>query len=232
MTARRQIVLALVGPLEPVVARISELSDPDPPRALNAQAEDAIFGSSCSSTPDSWLCAATEMLAEIGRLPRSLPQLLGELAADGGPSPGGGRSPGKAKGAQFRWACDHRLRGRAFDTLSDSSRRHNPWAAGRISTRQGRSACHAHASRGILGRAWCQVIWRLWHDHDTYEPKQHTALQRGDRRRSLTDRRPLPGRPHRHLSDGSVPPSPQAAPQGRARSIDGKPTVATTANQG
>ena len=30
----------------------------------------------------------------------------------------------------------------------------------------------------ILGRAWCQVIWRLWHDHDTLRPRQHTALQR------------------------------------------------------
>ena len=40
-----------------------------------------------------------------------------------------------------------------------------------------RGASHAHASR-ILGRAWCQVIWRLWHDHDTYDPQQHTALQR------------------------------------------------------
>jgi hypothetical protein len=32
-----------------------------------------------------------------------------------------------------------------------------------------RGASHQHAAR-ILGRAWCQIIWRLWHDHDTYEP--------------------------------------------------------------
>ena len=35
----------------------------------------------------------------------------------------------------------------------------------------------AHATR-ILGRAWSQIIWRLWHDHDTYDPDRHTALQR------------------------------------------------------
>jgi hypothetical protein len=40
-----------------------------------------------------------------------------------------------------------------------------------------RGASHTHATR-ILGRAWCQIIWRLWHDHDTYDPQQHTALQR------------------------------------------------------
>ena len=40
-----------------------------------------------------------------------------------------------------------------------------------------RGASHTHATR-ILGRAWSQIIWRLWRDHDTYDPHQHTALQR------------------------------------------------------
>jgi Transposase len=40
-----------------------------------------------------------------------------------------------------------------------------------------RGAGHAHAAR-ILGRAWGQIIWRLWHDHDTYDPTRHTARQR------------------------------------------------------
>jgi transposase len=30
----------------------------------------------------------------------------------------------------------------------------------------------------VLGRAWCQIIWRLWQDHDTYDPARHTARQR------------------------------------------------------
>ena len=61
--------------------------------------------------------------------------------------------------------------------LADSSRRHNPWAADIYDRARARGASHPHASR-ILGRAWCQVIWRLWHDHDTYDPDQHTARQR------------------------------------------------------
>jgi transposase len=109
-----------------------------------------------------------------GRLPRSLPQLP-HAAADGGQAPVAVES-GKAKRAQFRWACDHRLRA-AFDTLADSSRRHNPWAADIYDRARARGASHPHAAR-ILGRAWCQVIWRLWQDHDTYNPAKHTALQR------------------------------------------------------
>jgi hypothetical protein len=35
---------------------------------------------------------------------------------------------------------------------------------------------HPHATR-ILARAWLGVIWRCWHDHTTYNPDQHGALQ-------------------------------------------------------
>ena len=56
-------------------------------------------------------------------------------------------------------------------------RRHNPWAADIYDRARARGASHTHATR-ILGRAWSQIIWRLWHDHDTYDPKRHTALQR------------------------------------------------------
>ena len=97
------------------------------------------------------------------------------LAADAGLAPVAVES-GKAKHAQFRWACDHRLR-QAFCTLADASRRHNPWAADIYQRARARGASHTHATR-ILGRAWSQIIWRLWHDHNTYDPLQHTALQR------------------------------------------------------
>jgi hypothetical protein len=52
-----------------------------------------------------------------------------------------------------------------------------PWAADIYERARARGASHQHAAR-ILGRAWCQVIWRLWHDHDTYDPNRHTAGQR------------------------------------------------------
>ena len=83
---------------------------------------------------------------------------------------------GKSKRARFRWACDHRLRN-AIATLADTSRHHNPWAADIYTRARARGCSHQHAIR-ILGRAWCGVIWRLWHDHEVYDPARHTARQR------------------------------------------------------
>jgi transposase len=169
--ARRQIVLALVSSLEPIVKRISELTI-EIRRALEAHPDGAIFRS-LFIAKDSWLCAAT-MLAEIGDCRQRYPTYRA-LAADAGQCPVAVES-GKSKHAQFRWACDHRLR-QAICTLSDASRRYNPWAADIYDRARARGASHTHATR-ILGRAWSQIIWRIWHDHDTYDPLQHTALQR------------------------------------------------------
>jgi Transposase IS116/IS110/IS902 family len=123
MHARREIVLALVSALEPIVARISELTI-EIRHALEAHPDGQTFRS-LFIAPDSWLCAAT-MIAEIGDCRERYPSYRA-LAADAGQAPVAVES-GKAKHAQFRWACDHRLRA-AFCTLADASRRHNPWAA-------------------------------------------------------------------------------------------------------
>ena len=171
MHARRDIVLALVSALEPIVARISELTI-EIRHALDRHPDGRTFRS-LFIDPDSWLCAAT-MLAEIGDCRDRYPTYR-SLAADAGQAPVAVES-GKSKHAKFRWACDHRLR-QAFCTLSDASRRHNPWAADIYDRARARGASHTHATR-ILGRAWSQIIWRLWHDHDTYDPERHTALQR------------------------------------------------------
>jgi transposase len=169
--ARRQIVLALVSALEPVVARISELTI-EIRHALDAHPDGETFRS-LFINPTSWLCAAAT-LSEIGDCRDRYPSYRA-LAADAGQSPVACES-GKSKRATFRWACDHRLR-QAFDTLADSSRHHNPWAADIYQRARARGAGHAHASR-ILGRSWSQIVWRLWHDHDTYDPTRHTARQR------------------------------------------------------
>ena len=123
MPARRQLVLALVSALEPIVARISELTI-EIRHALNAHPDGQTFRS-LFIAPDSWLCAAS-MLAEIGDCRDRYPSYR-TLAADAGQCPVAVES-GKSKHAQFRWACDHRLRD-AFDKLADASRRHDPWAA-------------------------------------------------------------------------------------------------------
>src|SRR5207248_3314018 len=169
--ARREVVLALVSALEPIVKRISELTI-EIRHALDEHPDGPTFRS-LFIAHDSWLCAAT-MIAEIGDCRERYPTYRA-LAADAGQCPVAVES-GKAKHAQFRWACDHRLR-KSFCTLSDASRRHNPWAADIYNRARARGASHTHATR-ILGRAWSQIIWRVWRDHDSYYPHQHTALQK------------------------------------------------------
>jgi len=123
MRARRQIVLGLVDALEPIVAAIRQLT-----AQIRQAVDDHPDGPTFRSlfiAPDSVLCTAT-MIAEIGDCRERYPSYRA-LAADGGQAPVAVES-GKAKRAQFRWACDHRLR-EAFCVLADSSRRHNPWAA-------------------------------------------------------------------------------------------------------
>jgi transposase len=169
--ARRAIVLALVAALEPIVKRISELTS-----EIRAALGDHVDGPTFRSLfidPKTAVAAAT-LLAEMGDCRDRYPTKAA-LAADGGQSPVAVES-GRFKRARFRWACDHRLRA-AICTLADSSRHHNPWAADIYNRARARGCTHQHAIR-ILGRAWCGVIWRLWHDHDVYDPERHTALQR------------------------------------------------------
>ena len=168
--ARRQIVLALIAALEPIVAKIAELTSEI--RGALAEHDDGATFRSLFKDPKSAITAAT-MLAEIGDCRERYPTKQA-LSADGGQSPVALES-GKSKRARFRWACDHRLRN-AIGTLADTSRHHNPWAADIYQRAIARGATHPHAIR-ILGRAWCGVIWRLWQDHTTYDPAQHTALQ-------------------------------------------------------
>jgi transposase len=169
--ARRQVVLGPVAALEPLVARIAELTSEI--RGALAEHADGPTFRSLFIDPKSAVAAAA-MLSEIGDCRDRYPTKAA-LAADGGQSPVAVES-GKSKRARFRWACDHRLRA-AICTLADTSRHHNPWAADIYTRARARGCTHQHAIR-ILGRAWCGVIWRLWHDHDVYDPNRHTARQR------------------------------------------------------
>jgi transposase len=169
--ARRTIVLALVAALEPIVTRIAELTS-----EIRSALADHVDGPTFRSLfidPKSAVSAAI-MLAEIGDCRARYPTVA-TLAADGGQAPVAVES-GKSKRARFRWACDHRLRD-AIATMADASRHHNPWAADIYDRARARGCSHQHAIR-ILGRAWCGVIWRLWHDHDVYDPNRHTARRR------------------------------------------------------
>jgi transposase len=169
--ARRQVVLALVAALEPLVHRIAEVTSEI--RAALTDHDDGPTFRSLFRDPKTAICPAT-ILAEMGDCRDRYPTTQ-TLAADGGQAPVAVES-GKSKRARFRWACDHRLR-HAIATMADTSRHHNPWAADIYNRARARGCSHQHAIR-ILGRAWCGVIWRLWQDRDVYDPARHTALQR------------------------------------------------------
>jgi transposase len=168
--ARRSIVLALVAALEPIVTRIADLTSEI--RAGLLEHPDGPTFRSLFRDPKTAICPAT-LLAEIADCRDRYPTYR-TLASDGGQAAVAIES-GKAKRARFRWACDHRLRA-AIATLAATSRKTNPWAQDIYDRARARGASHPHALR-ILGRAWTQILWRIWHDHTTYNPTQHTALQ-------------------------------------------------------
>jgi transposase len=169
--ARRQIVLGLVAALEPIVSQIAQLTSEI--RSAPADHTDGETFRSPFCDPKTAICPAT-FIAEMGDCRPRYPGKAA-LAGDGGQAPVAKQS-GKSKRAHFRWACDHRLRD-ALATLADTSRHTNPSAADIHTRARTRGCTHQHAIR-ILGRAWCGVIWRMWHDHTTYDPALHGAPQR------------------------------------------------------
>jgi len=169
--ARREAVLALVGILKTLVERIKLLEERIA-RAVRAHPDGELF-LSLFRTNNSTLTAAC-LVAQIGDCRERYPTNEA-LAAAAGMSPVAVES-GKRKVAVFRRACDKRLR-RAFATLAESTRHHNPWAKDIYRRARGRGCDHAHAIR-ILGRAWVRVIWRMWQEGQPYDPARHGGLRR------------------------------------------------------
>ena len=168
--ARRAIVLALVAALKPIVVQIRLLTS-EIAHAVRAHPDGEIF-LSFFRRPESVVTAAT-LLAEIGDCRARYPTAE-QLAADAGMSPVAVES-GRKKVATFRRGCDHRLRA-AMATLADSTRHWHPWAADRYAAARASRHDHPRAIRS-LGRAWCRVLWRCWHDHTPYDPARHRSLQ-------------------------------------------------------
>jgi transposase len=167
---RRAIVLRLTRTLQVLVEQIRGL-ETEIGQSLDAHPDGPIFRSFFRS-PDAVICAAT-LLAEIGDCRRRYPH-RDAIAADGGQAPVAKES-GKRKHAQFRWACNKRLRN-ALSTLAHCTRRWNPWAADRYAQARARGHNHRRALR-TLGRAWSRIIWRCWQTRTPYDPARHTGLQ-------------------------------------------------------
>lgn len=219
LEARRAIVLAVVAALQPIVAKISELTREIAHR-VHAHPDGHVF-LSLFKDPKSVVCAAA-LLSEIGDC-RARYGSAEALAADAGMSPVAVES-GKRKVACFRRGCDHRLRA-AMCTLADATRHWHPWAADRYATARARGQDHQRAIR-TLGRAWLRVIWRCWQDNVAYDPAQHRGLQQhiavliSDASRPRLDLTAT-----QRMAGAAV--TPRAARSAQREAHDGKPTSAT-----
>ena len=169
--ARRAVVLGLVAALEPIVARIAELTSQIRER-LAAHPDAEIFRPLFRS-PKTVICPAT-LIAELGDARGRYPTEAA-MAADAGMSPVALES-GKLRVATFRRACDKRLR-LAVATLADSTRHWHPWAREVYARARARGQDHPHAIR-TLGRAWIRVLWRCWRDRVPYDPARHGNFNR------------------------------------------------------
>ena len=218
MDARRQVVLALVSTLTPLVEQIRQL-ERQIAVAVREHPDGEIFLSLFKS-PDSTLTAAT-MLAEIGDCRARYPS-RDALAGDAGQAAVAIES-GKRKAACFRWACNKRLRG-AFCTLSDTTRHWHPWAADRYAEARASGHDHQRAIR-TLGRAWCRIVWRCWQDRVPYDPALHRALQQHCTVTIPTSSGPLPdlAATQRMLGDTVTR---QGGRKAEREALDRKPTSA------
>jgi transposase len=167
--AKGEIVRALVGVLERLVAEIAKLSS----RIEHAVAQ-LPDGRIVMSFPRAGRINAAQILAELGDVRERFP-CEQQLAAEAGVCPVTHAS-GKSRGVVFRWACNKNLRV-AITCFADNSRHACAWAATIYDKARQRGCKHAHAVR-ILARAWIRVLWRAWQDGKPYDPASHAGAVR------------------------------------------------------
>jgi transposase len=167
--AKGEIVRALVGVLERLVAEIAKLSS----RIEHAVAQ-LPDGRIVMSFPRAGRINAAQILAELGDV-RERFLCEEQLAAEAGVCPVTHAS-GKSRGVVFRWACNKNLRV-AITCFADNSRHACAWAAIIYNKARQRGCKHAHAVR-ILARAWIRVLWRAWQDGKLYDPARHAGAAR------------------------------------------------------
>jgi transposase len=138
--------------------------------SYDAHPDKAIF----AALPRAGTVRAARLLAEIGDARGRFPTATA-LACLAGVAPST-RQSGSATVVSFRWAVDKQLRYAVCDFAGDS-RHANPWAAHLYANARARGHDHPHAVR-ILGRAWIDIIWKLWTTNQPYQPTKHGALQR------------------------------------------------------
>jgi len=218
ITIRRQLVLALVAALKPLVAQLKQL-ERQIAKAIGQHPDGEIF-TSLFRDPASVITAA-ELLSEIGDCRARYPTAEA-LCGDAGQGAVAVES-GKRRVACFRWACNKRLRD-AFCTLADTTRHWHPWAQQRYAAARARGQDHQRAIR-TLGRAWCRVVWRCWQDRAPYDPRRHRRLQQHCTVTIPTSSGPRPDLAATQRMLGAAV-TEMAAHRAEREALDGKPTSA------
>jgi len=166
--AKGELVRAIAGTLESLVAQIAKLS---------SRIEHAVTqlpeGRIVMSFPRAGKICAAQITAELGDV-RARFHSEDHLAAEAGVAPVTYQS-GKSRGVTWRWACNKRLRA-AVTCFADNSRHASPWAAKVYQDARRRGCRHPHAIR-ILARAWLRILWRAWQDATPYDPQKHPAAR-------------------------------------------------------
>jgi len=220
--ARRSVVLGLIATLQIMIGQIAGLES-EIAQALDAHPDGEIFRSFFRRR-ESVICPAT-LLVEIGDCRARYPH-RDAIAADGGQAPVAVES-GKRKHANFRWACNKRLRN-ALGTLAHASRQSNPWAQARYAHARQRGHNHRRALR-TLGRAWSRILWRCWQDHTPYDPACHRGLQQHATVTIPTSSGPRPDPAATQRMLGAVV-TETADRRAERETLDGKPTTASHTN--
>lgn len=174
--AQSLTVLAQVDTLRTInghICQIEEAISTNLERHPDSEIFCSLFSGSRRSGIRSVLTPAI-LLCEIGDCRDRYPTEQ-TLAAAAGVSPIP-RQSGQMRNAVFRRACNRRLRS-ALATLSDTSRRSNPWAQSIYAEARARGLRHPHAIR-VLGRAWVRVIHKMWVTGTPYDPQRHGGYQR------------------------------------------------------
>jgi transposase len=163
--AKRVQVLALVAVLRPLVNQIGKLT-----AAIEHDVEQLQVGRMMMSFPRAGRLNAGQIVAELGDRTRFA--TAEHLAIEAGVAPVT-RASGKHHAVGFRYACNQRLRN-AITCWANNSRHSSEWAADVYRRARARGCDHAHAIR-ILARAWCRVLWAVWHKDAEYDPHKHCA---------------------------------------------------------
>lgn len=116
---------------------------------------------------------AATMIAEMGDDRSRFPG-AGALLAESGLAPVT-RASGRTRQVRFRYAANKHLR-HAIDWWMTVVARDDPWSRQVYEQARAAGQVRYRAYRG-LGARWARILWRVWTDHDHYDPERahHTS---------------------------------------------------------